>query len=89
MTRLHRLLDRRDDVGIGTAAADVAAHQLADFVGGLGLAFGDQAGGRTDLSRRAVAALEGVVIDERLLQGMQRAVLRQPFDRGDAWRRPS
>ena len=39
----HRLLDRRDDVGIGAAAADVAAHQLADLVGGLRLALGDQA----------------------------------------------
>ena len=45
----HRLLDRRDDVGIGAAAADIAAHQLADFVGGLRLAFGDQPGGRADL----------------------------------------
>ena len=79
----HRLLDRRDDVGIGAAAADVAAHQLADLVGGLRLAFGDQAGGRADLARRAVAALEGVVVDEGLLQRMQRAVRRQAFDGGD------
>ena len=79
----HRLLDRRDDVGIGAAAADVAAHQLADLVGGLRLAFGDQPGRRADLSRRAVAALERVMVDERLLQRMQRAVRRQAFDRGD------
>ena len=81
--RRHRLLDRRDDVGIGAAAADVAAHQLADFVGGLGLAFGDQARRRADLPGRAVAALEGVVIDEGLLQRMQRAVFGKPFDGGD------
>jgi hypothetical protein len=74
----HRLLDRRDDVGIGAAAADVAAHQLADLVGGLRLAFGDQAGRRADLARRAVAALERVVVDERLLQRMQRAVRARP-----------
>ena len=40
-------------------------------------AFGDQAGGGTDLARRAVAALEGVMLDEGLLQRMQRAALRQ------------
>ena len=49
----------------------------------LRLAFGDQARRRTDLAGRAIAALERVVIDERLLQRMQRAVLRQPLDRGD------
>ena len=53
-------------------------------VRGLGLAFGDQARRRADLARRAIAALEGVMIDEGLLQRMQRAVLRKPLDRGDA-----
>ena len=72
----------RHDVGIGAAAADIAAHEFADFVGALRLALGDQAGGRTDLSRRAVAALERVVIDERLLQRMQRAIRRQALDGG-------
>ncbi len=52
--------------------------------GGLRLAFGDQASRRADLARRAVAALERVVVDERLLQRMQRAVRRQALDRGDA-----
>ena len=42
--------------------------------GGFRLAFGDQARGRADLPRRAVTALERVVIDESLLQRMQRAV---------------
>ena len=79
---LHRLLDRRDDVGIGAAAADVAAHQFADLVGGLRLAFGDQARGRADLARRAVAALEGVVVDERLLQRVQR---RRPSPALRSW----
>ena len=35
MAAPHRLLDRRDDVGVGAAAADIAAHQLADLIGGL------------------------------------------------------
>ena len=79
----HRLLDCRDDVGVGAAAADVAAHELADFVRGLCLALGDQPDRRADLPRRAIAALERVMVDERLLQRMQRAVVRQAFDRGD------
>ena len=42
------------------------------------------ADGRHDLARRAIAALEGVVIDEGLLHRMQRSVrTRQPFDGAD------
>ena len=81
----HRLLNRRDDIGVGSASAEVAAHELADFFGRFRLAFGDQTYGRTDLSRRAVAALECVVVDEGLLERMKRAVLRQPFNGCDAW----
>ena len=64
--------------------ADVAAHQFADLFRRLRLAFGNQSGGRANLARRAVAALECVVINEGLLQWMQRPVFRQPFNRGDA-----
>ena len=32
---------------------------------------------------RAIAALKAVLVDERLLHGMQLSVLRQPFDGGD------
>ena len=39
--------DRRDDVGIGAAAADIAAHPLADFGIGAGVALLDQRRGRT------------------------------------------
>src|SRR4051794_9269943 len=80
----HRLLDRRYDVGIGAAAADVAAHELANLIGARRPALGDQACRRADLSRRAIAALERVMIDEGLLQRMQRALRRQPFDGGHA-----
>src|SRR6202790_597693 len=66
----HRLLNGRDNVGVGSATADVAAHQLADLIGALGLAFGDQPRRRANLARRAIAALECVMIDERLLQRM-------------------
>ena len=66
----HRLLDRRDDVGVRPAAAEIAAHQFANFVGARRLTLGNQARGGADLSRRTVAALERVVVDERLLQRM-------------------
>jgi hypothetical protein len=45
--------------------------------------FGDQAGGRTNLAGRTVAALESVMVDEGLLYWMKRTVFRQSFDGGD------
>ena len=83
MTCLHRLLDRRDDVRIGAAAADVAAHQFADLVVGFWPCLRRSARRRADLPRRAIAALERVMVDERLLQRMQRAVVGEPFDGRD------
>ena len=41
-------------------------------------ALGDQPDRRADLARRAVAALEGVVLDERLLQRVQRVPSASP-----------
>src|SRR5205823_4295259 len=38
---------------------------------------------RAELARGAVAALEGVVLDERALERMQLAVLGEPLDRDD------
>src|SRR4051812_7793790 len=74
------LLDRGDDLRVGPAAADVAAHPLADFVvrepgRRHGHIFRDvahvaaarlfeQADGGADLPRRAVPALEAVILDE-------------------------
>src|SRR5713226_10644825 len=81
------LPDRRDDVGIGGAAAEIAAHALADLIVGEGdvrsrqisahgtgpadLGLAQHADRRAELSRRTVAALEGVMVDERLLEGVQ------------------
>ena len=42
----------------------------------LALPFARSADGRANLARRAVAALERIVVDERLLHRMQRAVRR-------------
>src|SRR5262249_52747861 len=76
----YDLFDGRHDVGIGAATADIAAHQLANFIGGARLALGNQAGGGTDLPGGAVAALEGIMLDEGLLQRGKRGSLRQTFD---------
>src|SRR4051794_37111877 len=59
-----RGLDGLDDVGIGGAAAEVAGHVFADLLRLLRMAFLDAADRRHDLARRAVAALEGVVVEE-------------------------
>src|SRR3712207_6225549 len=91
-----RLLNRGDDLRVRAAAADVAAHALAYLVvrklpdGGRHV-FRDvthvaaprlfeQPDGRADLARRAVAALEAVVLDEGRLHGVKLVALRQPFD---------
>src|SRR4051812_42296332 len=76
----HGLLNRGEDVRIGAASTDVAAHQFADLICGRGMAFAHQSDGGTDLSRRAVATLKRVMLDEGLLQRMKRAVLRETFD---------
>src|SRR5262245_62030474 len=97
-----RVLDRRHDVRIGAAAADVAAHELADLGVAADAALRDEADGRHDLARGAVAALEGVVVDEGLLHGMSSlpfarpsiVVISRPATmtasvRQALWRRPS
>src|SRR4051794_32392984 len=78
------LVHGRDDVGISAATADISAHELADRSVAFGMPFIHTADGRHDLSRRAIAALKGVMLDEGLLHGMQLAVwTRNPFDRCD------
>ena len=87
--RLHATLgDRRDDVHVGAAAAEVAAHALADLgrveLDALGPRLLEHARRRAELARRAVAALERVVLDERRLQRVQGAVRAgQPLDGRD------
>ena len=96
---LRDIADRRDDVRIGRAPADIAAHPLADFrvgqldprgcdVGGgvagpTGLHFGEHAHRRADLAGRAIAALEAIALNERRLQGVERLRRSQPFDGHD------
>ena len=70
----------------GAAAANVSAHQFTNVGGGSGLAFSDQTHCRAKLAWRAVAALKGIVVNKRLLQGMQAGAgdqVGQSFHRGD------
>jgi hypothetical protein len=60
-----------DDVGISRAAADVAAHILANVGRSFGVALLDASDRRHDLARRAETALECVMLDERFLHRMQ------------------
>ena len=70
--------------GIGAAAAEIAAHALADALRIVaGLAFLDQADRAHDLARRAEAALEAVMGDEGRLHRMQPVAVRDALDRQD------
>ena len=71
---------------ISTAAANVAADRGADIVG-IGCRHAvKECRAAHDHPRRAKAALQGVMLDERLLHRMQRVALRQTLDRGDGAR---
>src|SRR5687768_8086542 len=69
-----RLVDRRHDVRVGGAPADVAGHELP-HVGDVLLHRGD---GGHDLSGRAEPALQRVLVDERLLYRVQLAIGGEP-----------
>ena len=71
------------DVGVGAAAADVSAHLLAHLQPRVRVALVNEALRRADLARRTVAALEGVVFDERRLEWVEVAWLTKSFDGGD------
>src|SRR5204863_9001261 len=87
-SRLAReLAHRRDDVHIGAAAAEISAHALADIVvaklRALAPRLVEERHAGEDLPRRAVAALEGIVLEKGLLHGMG-SVARQALDGRDA-----
>ncbi len=75
--------DRMHDALIRPAPANIALHRALDFdirrVGRLV----QQPGRRQDHAGSTVAALHGVGLDERGLEGMQPAIMFQAFDGGD------
>ena len=73
-----------EDPRIGPAAADVAARARPTMSSALGLGFDlQQRDRRDDHPGRAVAALERLGLEERGLDGMEAAVLREALDRDD------
>src|SRR3990172_1275307 len=69
-----------DDVLVTRAAAQIAGHPVADFLLRRIGRFFQQAIGAGDHARRAVAALQGVLLVECFLQSMQSGRLLQAFD---------
>src|SRR5258708_16260479 len=79
-SRVADLADGSADVGISGAAAEVAAHPLADLRVAGGVSFFKQSNRRHDLTRRAIAVLEGIMGKEGALHGMQLRALGQSLD---------
>src|SRR5437764_10497992 len=78
-----RVLNGRDDVIVSSAAAQVAAHPFADLLRRAGVALVDAGDAGHDLSGRAIAALEGIALDEGGLQRVELLALRQTLDGRD------
>lgn len=79
---IARLLNGSYDFWIRAAAAQIPAHIFLNVRVGLGMALFHARHSRHDLSRRAVAALKPVLIDESFLHGMQRPIYAgEAFDR--------
>src|SRR2546421_12400031 len=76
----RRILDPGDYASVGAAATEVAAHVLANLIPRTGVSLSDAGDRRHDLTRRAVTALQRVVIHERLLHRMQALTVGQPLD---------
>jgi len=74
-------LNRRNDIGIGAATADVAAHAFTDRVVILTTGLFEQGRGRHYLSRRAITALKSVMLKKGSLYRMQFTIFGQTFNR--------
>ncbi len=79
----RRFDDGIDDVLITGTAAQIAGNRLAHFAIAQRPARAQQRIGGHQKTRRAEAALQGVILFERLLQRAQRIFIRQRFHRGD------
>src|SRR5438093_2874852 len=80
----HRLgggLDGLDDVHVAGTPAEVAFESPPDLVFGRVRVLREQIRGGHDEARRAVAALQAVLVPERLLDRVQLAILGHALDR--------
>src|SRR5205814_1109975 len=79
------LADGAEDAAVGAAAADVTVQGGGGLlVARVGAGVEEGQGGH-DHARGAVAALESLVVEERLLQGVEAAVLLQALDSEDVF----
>src|SRR5688572_29889524 len=66
----RHVLNRAHDLGVGAATAEVAAHRDTDVLLGRSRVLLEEGGGGDELARRAEAALDRIVSDERCLERM-------------------
>ena len=76
-------LDRGDDVRVRRTTAEVSAHALAYLSRACTRIYLQKRRRAHDLTGRAVAALEAIVLDECGLQRVKAVTARHPFDCGD------
>src|SRR5258706_4376643 len=77
------VLDRGDDVVVRSAAAEIAAHPVADFLRRTSVALCNAGDAGHDLSGRAIAALESIALDKSSLQRMEPLALCQALNGRD------
>src|SRR5262245_28656730 len=78
-----RVLNRLDDVHIARAAAKIAGNRVADLRFGRVRVTAQEGDASHHHARRAVSALEPVLLPETLLNRMELPILFEPFDRHD------
>jgi hypothetical protein len=72
-----------ENVIVGSATAKIAAHTTADFLEGWVGVVPEKSFDSHDLSGRAVATLESIVLKKGLLHRPQLLTLHEAFDGGD------
>src|SRR6185437_9356294 len=78
------LFDGVDNVRVSRAAAEIPAHEFSNLRLAFSMTLLDARHRRHDLSRRAIAALKCIVVNEGLLHGVQCTVSPgEPLDRRD------
>src|ERR1700692_4852764 len=80
---LGGVLHRLDDVDVAGAAAEVAGDRFADLQLARIRVLLEERAARHQHSRRAIAALQAVLLPEAFLHRVELAVLLEPFDRRD------
>src|SRR4051812_49112393 len=80
--RVAHLTNGGDDAGVGATATEVATHPLADLVVAARVPLGQTCHARANLSGGAKAALQAVVLEERLLERVEAVAEGEALDGG-------